>query len=205
MNRDAALLSACIDGNVYARTYSWDGVWVTLGRFQRVEDVLVDPDVQFVVRPTGGAAVLHGHDFTLGLAVPLVILGATSREVRTIYRGLVSPIVDAFRVCGIDAVLGEEIGKSDRRVSAYCFGLHSANDILDRRSGEKLCGCAMLIQEHGSLLQASIPISEPIRNPEHVIRDGFSGRPIDLNKEEFSIAWQQAMEKLYRLTSSYGA
>src|SRR5687768_7523544 len=69
MQVDIDLFHAAERGEFSLRFYSWDGPWVTLGRFQDPARDLLDPSlVPWVVRPTGGKAVLHGHDLTVTLA-----------------------------------------------------------------------------------------------------------------------------------------
>lgn len=170
MRRDIALLDDAEQGYAGARIYYWSSPWVTLGRFQKPEDVLLSP-IDFTIRPTGGAAVLHGHDLTIGMAVPLEQLGVSSREVRSIYRTMVAPIVKTFNSIGISAALGEDLGKDDKRTSPFCFGLKSRNDVVSVKTGEKLCGVAMRITEKAVLIQASIPVGNPLVEPELMIRD----------------------------------
>ncbi len=83
MDRDAALLADAEAGKLGARVYSWDGPWVSLGRSQSPErDLLPSNPVPFVKRPTGGQAVLHGHDATIGLAIPMdMVVAANPGEI----------------------------------------------------------------------------------------------------------------------------
>lgn len=81
MNRDATLLADAEVGTLGARVYSWDGPWVSLGRSQSPErDLLPTNPVPHVIRPTGGQAVLHGHDITIGLAIPMDIVVAANPD-----------------------------------------------------------------------------------------------------------------------------
>ncbi len=176
MARDIALLSLAEDGMTVARVYFWDSVWVTLGRNQKPEDALLDLSVNHIVRPTGGAAVLHGHDLTIGLAIPLVDLGCTSREVKKAYLGLVSPILSALNAVGVPASLGRDIANRGSLASPYCFGMKSDYDVLNRLTGEKICGCAMRVTDRAALLQASIPVGEPLVDPDLVLKE-YRGTP----------------------------
>ena len=83
MARDAELLERAERGESAARVYSWDGAWVSLGRFQRPEKALLrSEEIDWVMRPTGGKAVLHGHDVTVGIALPLRDIGVYEIEGR---------------------------------------------------------------------------------------------------------------------------
>ena len=70
MNRDVQLLDAAEKGNSGARVYTWSKLCVSLGRNQNPERALLNTKkIDWVMRPTGGKAVLHGHDLTVSLIV----------------------------------------------------------------------------------------------------------------------------------------
>lgn len=172
MLKDAALLLRSEKGIVACRVYRWRGPWASIGQFQKAEQELVDDcTTPVAVRPTGGRAVLHGHDVTVGLAVPYGVIGVTQREVKKAYRIIAQPLIEALRKCGVDAELAERTpheGKGDR--AADCFGYNSANDIVERLSGRKICGCALRMFENSVLVQASIPNGPPLVDPREVFR-----------------------------------
>jgi len=175
MLRDSHLLEAAERGVAGCRVYSWKGPWVSLGKQQQAERDLLDPGVApWVYRPTGGKAVLHGHDVTVGIAFPLDFLkpvdgdGAhpLSRSVRTVYRLVSKPLVQALNGCGLRVNLAEDTGFSGRGIrSADCFAHVSPNDIVDVDSGNKACGCALRLTARAVLVQASIPNGPPLIDP----------------------------------------
>lgn len=181
MSRDSALLESAESGEVRARVYGWSSLWVTLGRSQRPETTLVDPEsTPWTIRPTGGAAVLHGHDLTVGLAMPL------RRSVRGTYRVATEPLLVALRAGGVDAILAEDIGADDGDPSRVdCFAGSSSNDIVDRGTRQKVCGCALRRTHRAVLLQASIPVREPLANPAAVILGGVLVPPVLLDRAAF--------------------
>jgi lipoate-protein ligase A len=68
------------------RLYRWDGAAVSLGRFQNRErdfdeELSRKLGIGFVRRPTGGRGILHGHDQTVSIIVPIHILGETGRRI----------------------------------------------------------------------------------------------------------------------------
>lgn len=170
MARDAALS----EERVVARVYTWEGPWVSLGLFQQSEaDLRPDCPIPWVKRPTGGRAVLHGHDVTIGLSVPFVAIDATvdlSRSVRRAYRAVTAPIIAALKASGVPACLGEDlpVRQPSGPRSADCFAAISANDIVDRTTLQKVCGCALKLRMHSVLLQASIPAGRPLVDPSEV-------------------------------------
>lgn len=173
MAEDLGLLRRAVRGEAGARVYSWDGVWVSLG-FNQVpdRDLLHAGNTPHVMRPTGGKAVLHGHDATVGLALPLAALGEDSaRSVKRVYRAIARPLALALSDCGLPAVLAESVrvaeGEPD---SPDCFSHVSPNDIVDPATGVKVCGCALRVLEGAVLLQASIPARDPDVDPATLFR-----------------------------------
>ncbi len=202
MARDAELLAICEKEGVAARVYTWSEPWVTLGRFQKpISDIKLDSPVPYVMRPTGGRAVLHGHDITIGLAISLSSMAKggeevtlLSRSVRRVYRVAVLPIIYAFRSCGIDAVLGEELrGIVELPKSADCFAHVSANDVVDRKALRKVCGVAMLLTRDAVLLQASVPIAEPLIDPALVYEKPAKVFPVSITMLDFAREFQIAL------------
>jgi lipoate-protein ligase A len=125
-----------------------------------------------VPRPTGGKAVLHGHDATIGLAVPFAELGLgrdESRSVAVVYRQIVGLLVRALQDCGADVALGEDTRfvRSEGH-TADCFAHVSPNDIVDPKTGQKTCGCALRVGQASVLVQASVPTGRPLVNPGDV-------------------------------------
>jgi lipoate-protein ligase A len=153
MGADEALLLAGVPG---ARVYQWDGVWVSLGRFQQPSSVLVDPSsVPWVMRPTGGLAVVHDGDWTLGYALPHLVEG--ERNTRRAYERLTAPLIAALGLLGFEVAYGGgEVRGGD---GIDCFAFSSRYDLVEVRSGLKIAGCAMRMTRTGALLQASIPAS----------------------------------------------
>lgn len=172
MGRDLTLLSMAESNVASARVYAWEGAWVSLGRFQSPQRALKPgATVSWVSRPTGGKAVLHGHDVTVGLALPLSLTGLPegTRSVGPVYRVIVEILVQALKDCGVQAELGERTRfvKEEGR-TADCFAHVSPNDIVDPLTGQKVCGCALRLSEKAVLVQASIPASRPLVDPADV-------------------------------------
>lgn len=204
MGSDFALLSSLNSNGWVARVYSWSEPWVTLGKFQlAVRDLLPNCPVPSVLRPTGGRAVLHGHDITIGLAMSFRVLAANeseipalSRSVRKVYRRAVGPILIALNECGIPACLGEALSESrpDGPRSADCFAHIAANDVVDRRSLKKICGVAMLLTQDAVLVQASIPAAEPKVDPSLVYAQPSPVHWTSLGMNEFDRALMAALK-----------
>lgn len=205
MARDAALLDALKGQAWAARVYGWDGPWITLGMFQNPErDLLPGSGVPWVMRPTGGRAVLHGHDVTLGLAVRLDAIAqpeesieVLARSVRTVYRRTVRPIVRAIRACGVEAVLGEELkGAGPVSRSSDCFAHLSANDVVNPRTLKKVCGVAMRLTDEAVLIQASLPAGPPLVDPGLVYADPAGVAWSAIGMAEFAAALELELNAL---------
>ncbi len=164
MAGDAAMLSFAEQGEASIRVYRWGEVCVTLGRNQRL-DVLVKPgETKWAHRPTGGAAVLHGHDVTLSAAIPL-----TSRvKPRELYVVLARLAIEYLAHHGVKAQLAG--GQGTRETPGYCFAASSPGDVVEANSGIKICGCALRVTHRAALLQTSIPYTHPRIDPSEIIR-----------------------------------
>lgn len=174
MARDVELLEHAERGVAGCRLYSWTGPWITLGKFQSPSrDLMPGCSVPWIVRPTGGKAVLHGHDMTVGFAVALAPLGLEERSIKAAYRWMAMPLIAGMRACGLPAALGEDTRFTGRgpRV-ADCFAHVSPNDIVDERTGQKVCGCALKVTPSAALLQASITVGTPLIDPATVLVGG---------------------------------
>jgi lipoate-protein ligase A len=200
MGRDAALLIQAESGEPAGRVYGWTGNWVTLGRFQKQEKVLLEnAPVDWVQRPTGGKAVLHGHDVTFGLAVPLKSLGLSDRDCRSVgavYRRLIRPIVLAMQDAGGDAELAENTPfVRSAGHTADCFAHIAPNDVVNPQTGQKVCGCALKLTQQAVLIQASIPAARPLVDPARVFRNPHSAAWITVDAERFAESLELQLSK----------
>jgi lipoate-protein ligase A len=172
MDRDRGLWDS---GEAIGRVYTWDGVWISLGKSQTPDRVLLPGvDIPTVPRPTGGKAVLHGHDITIGASVPLAVLGITDeRQIKAIYRRVCEPLATGLTSAGIPTVLAEGTQFVDHRASgADCFAVVSPNDLIHPDTGQKVCGCALAVSSRAVLIQASVPIRRPYIPAEELMVGG---------------------------------
>lgn len=194
MARDLALLDHL---PLAARVYTWDDVWVTLGHSQVPEKTLVDPGkVKWVMRTTGGGAVLHGHDVTVGLAMEL------GGSVRHAYRSVTEPVIRALNEVGVPAVLAEDLRLERGGLHlADCFASISRNDIVDPKTMRKVCGCALRRTRNAVLLQASIPAGDPLVVPSDVIVGGVPTVGPHIDPATYAAALQNALNECSFATS----
>jgi lipoate-protein ligase A len=153
MALDARLLEeACASGAFYLHSYAWQRPTLSLGYFQKLEDVAVDASrVDVVTRFTGGGAILHDRELTFSLAVPPE--HALSRlDVNDSYLELTRPLLFWLRGLGLQA---EFRGECPSSKPANCFAGAACPDIVVK--GKKIFGSAQRrknggILQHGSLL-----------------------------------------------------
>lgn len=195
MRRDLEMFAAVEEkGGCLARIYCWDGPWVSLGRSQNPERVLKDSKlVPWVMRPTGGGGVLHGHDLTVSIARSL---GSDQRKLKDIYRLLVVPLVNALRNNGVDAILGEEHPAQTRQtILDDCFLSAGANDVVHAPTGTKLIGVAMKVTRRAVFAQCSIPISDPLVDPAVVFNDAHVPNPLPIGESVLVSALVSEIER----------
>ena len=191
MALDAALLRAAEEGTMGWRVYGWEGPWVSLGRFQTPTRALAAGWTRWCERPTGGRAVLHGHDVTLALALPHP---GNSRDVKRLYRSMIAPLVLALNECGLGCRLAETTRYVGRgRESEDCFAFRSPNDVVCPDTGLKVCGCALRISERGALLQASVPFRAPLVEPHMAVVGGRALAVRNWDAARFEAAFERAM------------
>lgn len=185
MARDVELFSrAACDRLALARIYTWNEPTVSLGRSQtRAAALLPNCVLPSVMRPTGGGAVLHGHDLTVGIAVHLSLVCADGRNMKAIYRALISPLVFALNDSGIPAILAADLPSAVKsRNSADCFLSVSPNDVVHRDTRVKLIGCALRVSRNAVLAQCSIPITVPSVHPSNVFAQPHQFGGITINQ-----------------------
>lgn len=170
MARDGALLQAFLQEGTppVLRIYQWRSPAITYGIHQRLPDFLVRETQRLGIplfrRPTGGKAVLHGHDLTVALVwQPQIDRPYPS----AVYRAVMPAFLSAFRRLGIPAGVGNEKAGAPSSLSdalqdgGDCFARATPADVVHADTGIKLMGCALRVLSEATLLQASIPLTAP--------------------------------------------
>jgi len=153
---DRAVLAARARGAAppTLRLYWWQVPTVSLGHFQRADDVDLgacgEAGIDVVRRPTGGRGVLHDNELTYSMVAGLD--DGVPRGVSASYRWLSAPLVGAYRTLGVDATLTT---RSRGERSAACY-LHATNADLSLGAA-KLSGSAQVwdgsaVLQHGSFV-----------------------------------------------------
>ncbi len=148
MALDARLLDeACATGAFFFHSYAWSRPTLSLGYFQKLEDVAQDASrVEVVRRFTGGGAILHDRELTFSLAVPPghPVAGL---EVEESYLELARPLLFWLRGLGLAAGFR---GQGAPSKGANCFAGSACPDIVV--GGKKIFGSAQR-RKNGAILQ----------------------------------------------------
>jgi lipoate-protein ligase A len=156
MALDEALMQrASRTGNAACRIYGWSAPTLSLGRNQRARgcyDLATASElgVAFVRRPTGGRALLHDHEVTYSVTMPI----GDAAEARAAYDFINDVLLAALERLGI----GAERATAPLSVPPGmrpCFDVPAARELVVR--GEKLVGSAQwrrggALLQHGSIL-----------------------------------------------------
>jgi lipoate-protein ligase A len=142
------------------RIYHWEGDWVSLGYFQKLEEarrLFEGERVEFVRRMTGGGLVDHRNDLTYTLCVPRGHALAEQRGEGS-YRMIHAAVVGALQQSGCPArmVTEDEAGES-----LACFEKAVAWDVVGE-SGRKLAGAGQKRGKAGLLHQGSVLAGEDV-------------------------------------------
>jgi lipoate-protein ligase A len=143
------------------RLYGWSPPAFSLGRFQKVDDVLdLDrcraADVAVVRRITGGGAIFHADEITYSLVCEPHQIPA-SNSIKDSFRILTGFLLEFYQSLGLDALYavdymtkGEKLGERTQ----FCFAGRETFDILI--NGRKIGGNAQrrtkqVVFQHGSI------------------------------------------------------
>jgi lipoate-protein ligase A len=116
------------------------------------------------------------------------------RSVKTVYRRLMTPIIQAMRSCNLPAVLGEDSRfAGGMGHTGDCFAHVAGCDVVHEDLGLKLCGSALRLDQEAVLLQASIPKGMSLVDPSACFIDGNSHSSINWDHENFPQALRLAL------------
>ena len=157
---DEVLLTSAIEtGDATLRFYQWSEPTVSLGYFQKEDEVLRErrlAQLPWVRRLSGGGTLVHDHELTYSLALP-----STQRLVERpmeLYGLVHRAFIEEFQRRGIELKLrGSTLRRSDEPL--LCFAREDEHDLVFL--GHKVLGSAQrrrrgaMLQHGGLLLQAS--------------------------------------------------
>jgi lipoate-protein ligase A len=170
MSIDEAIVAAVAAGQVSAtlRFYGWSRPTLSLGYFQSVADASAwfDLPIDLVRRHSGGGAIMHDHELTYSLSLPLSETEPGARE--SVYRTVHQCIIDALHELNVIATSYRHFKPTVAALQNKPTGLRANKDepflCFQRRTDEDLiCGGYKIlgsaqrrvrggVLQHGSLL-----------------------------------------------------
>jgi len=143
------------------RTYEWDPPALSLGRFQRSEEVLdldrcCNSAVSVVRRVTGGGTIYHADELTYSIVCTSGNIPATA-SVKDSFRVLTGFLIDFYRTLGLNAVYAADTLATTEHLgerTAFCFAGKETFDILidsNKIGGNAQRRLKNVIFQHGSI------------------------------------------------------
>ena len=138
------------------RLYGWNPPAISIGYFQKTEDIKLDKKIDIVRRMTGGGAILHDRELTFSL-VASIKNSSIPEKVSDSYNVICQAIVNGLAFLGINAQIRGKVKNplSKNNQPFFCFSNPSSSDIVFK--GKKLVGSAQrrkngTLMHHGSIL-----------------------------------------------------
>ena len=188
------------------RFYSWREPTLSLGYFQRYADRhghIESEDVACVRRATGGGAILHHHELTYSVAVPIESRDTKSRQLlyRIMHESFISVLSHwDVRLAAHRDAMGRLAGRDD----FLCFQRRSDDDLVF--AGYKVMGSAQrrtrhCVLQHGSLLLRASPWAPQLPGLSDLTSQSIGGDTVahQLVKNmanDSGITWQPADDGL---------
>ena len=157
MAADETLVRSAADGNASLRFYGWTEATLSLGYFQPHAVRLTDSrlaSLPWVRRPSGGATLVHHHELTYAIALPLGSPWQTGEPWMQRVHGIITAALADLGLKGnVEVVRDHPVRHGD----VLCFQQYTAGDLLS--GGKKVVGSAQrkyrqALMQHGSILLA---------------------------------------------------
>ncbi len=178
MALDAALLH-CAAGPAL-RFYRWDPPAISLGHFQRKpEDIaaLRATGLPLVRRMTGGGAIVHWHELTYSLLLPLQHPLVAGRDLAASYAAIHAPFQRVLTQLGLHALQRGALNHANAS-PLLCFDRATDLDLVC--NGKKLMGSAQRrtlthVLQHGSLI-----LRTNIHQPDTAALEELTSQSVDV-------------------------
>jgi lipoate---protein ligase len=165
MALDAALLAwlATQPPTVVVRSYTWQVPTLSFGVHQPIAScaqalqALSQPPQAVVRRPTGGRAILHGHDVSFAVATNVPVWVGMS--LKDSYCWVTQWVKATLEALGVTLSPACEAGARDYVQNALCFKTQTPYDVMDI-NGVKRAGSAQVRQKHGWLQHGAVFLDE---------------------------------------------
>ncbi|MDA3792231.1 MAG: lipoate--protein ligase family protein [Elusimicrobia bacterium] len=186
------------------RIYSWSPPAVSLGKFQKAEDVFDSVNfkktgIPVVRRLTGGGAIYHGNEITYSMVFPREMIKEYS--VKESYRIICGFLIGFYRKLGYKAEYAavEKNNNSRGESSGLCFKGQEKYDILI--DGKKIGGNAQKRTRKKVFQHGSIPLDIDYKQSAFIFKDktNLETRTFYLKNHDF----QQTSEILVESFKEY--
>jgi lipoate-protein ligase A len=187
---EALMCRARRTGDAVFRMYGWSTPTLSLGRNQRArgcyyEEVSGRLGVNFVRRPTGGRALLHDHEVTYSVTMP-VRDGQSAGAPRMAYDFINDVLLDALARVGLAANRATNTIATPPGVRP-CFDAPSEHEIVV--DGRKLIGSAQWLHDGALLQHGSILVRDDQPVIAHLLKNAAPGAPAAATLSE-SLGWE---------------
>lgn len=154
---DEALAALCGEAPTL-RFYTWEAPTLSIGYAQRTDELDLAAcrrsAVPIVRRPTGGRAVLHQHDLTYSVILPLRPPWTTCSVAESCRRINVC-LLRGLQMLGAEVGLARHPRQADGALTPFCLPAASRHEVLV--GGKKVIGsaqrrCATALLQQGSIL-----------------------------------------------------
>ena len=203
------------DGPLLAvRFYSWSKPTLSLGHFQRIEqlgqaeDTREHPSLRalaWVQRKTGGGAILHDRELTYSIIVPSGTepLASSKGHSELLYRAVHQGVVEGLRALGLDAKLSESCTCSPKTVSKpnepfLCFHRRTPVDVVlggDQGQDHKVLGSAQRRVKTGLLQHGSFLIEKSLEYRSLLGVEDLGGRATPMGGGEGKSLWEDWFQR----------
>ena len=185
MALDEVLLDRYPGPSVLLRLYAWDPPGLSLGYFQRYDDLVEQARIRretgavITRRMTGGDAILHIHELTFSV-VGREEASPFDGAVEGAYHRIHAALAEGFRALGISAALrgaaAVEPPSTTGEAGGRCFYRVTRYDLV--AGGAKLVGSAQRRVGGRVLHHGSIPLDTNPMTPAAAHLGGLAGRPV---------------------------
>ncbi|MFN4190349.1 MAG: biotin/lipoate A/B protein ligase family protein [Pseudothermotoga sp.] len=204
MALDVVLMEQCAEPIL--RFYTWARPTLSIGRHQKRINVNVqfmrEKNIDCVIRPTGGRAVLHWDELTYSLILPIDHPKARGGVLET-YLVISECIARALCALGFKAKI--EPVKKFKESSTACFDSPSSYEITI--DGKKIVGSAQMRNEKGVLQHGSILFKEHTEEYAKLLnidQENLKDRMAGLSNYE-KIRLEEVVESLqYQFETTFG-
>jgi lipoyl(octanoyl) transferase len=186
------------------RTYGWEPAALSLGRFQKTEEVLDQEccrcnNVSVVRRVSGGGTIYHADELTYSIVCsPEQMPSAAS--VKDSFRLLTGFLIDFYRTLGLNASYAVDTVSDAKRLgvrTAFCFAGKETFDILI--DGKKIGGNAQRRSKNIIFQHGSIPVINRAKSGLQYMNDrspGYAEDTVSLSDCGVSVDYTQLKSML---------